>query len=111
MASWPSGTSDGVPQAPARFPRTKPRRLSIALPARLFSLARVVVPERRLLRLLLEMERQLRCFAWEQTWRSLRTEEALSLCRPYVLPLLDSAVTGGSRVVDLGGGTGVIGPV
>src|SRR5512143_3723414 len=109
MPSSASGTNDSVTPPSAAFPRRKPRRLSIAVPARLYSLARRVVPSRGLLRFLLETDRQLRGFAWEQTWRTLRPEEALSLCRPYVLPLLERVVPSGSRVVDLGGGAGVIG--
>lgn len=111
MPSSASGTNDSVTPPSASFPRRKPRRLSIALPARLYSLARRVVPSRVLLRFLLETDRQLRAFAWEQTWRSLRPEDALALCRPYVLPLLERVVSLGSSVVDLGGGAGVIGRV
>ncbi len=109
MPSSASGTSDVVPPASARFPRRKPRRLSVAGPARLYSLARRFVPGRGLLRFLLEAERQVRAFAWEQAWRSLDAETALSTCRPYILPLLERAVPRGSTVVDLGGGAGVIG--
>ena len=90
------------------FPRRKPARVAASITSRCYAAARLVLPERWLLRFLLEAARLSRTLAWEHIWFRRPAEDALALSRPHTLPFLMSAIPAGSSVIDLGGGSGVI---
>jgi len=97
-------------QEPLRvtFHRHKPPRLSILFLSRLYYLLRRVLPRKTMCRGLLELARLTHRFAWEQVWYWLPPDEALALSRPHTVEFVRKSIPPGSRVIDLGGGTGII---
>jgi SAM-dependent methyltransferase len=89
------------------LPRRKPRRLSHAVAFRLVRAARAVVPRNVLARGLLELSWLSHRLAWEEVWVS-GEEDRMRLLRPGSIEWVVGSIRPGERVVDLGGGNGVI---